>query len=224
MDPCCVSVVVVAVVGGAALWLIVRYASVFNYVHVDKDEWAMIARAYTDTKSQDARQPMGKVLHRFWPLSYHRIFETGIYTDIARLDIESNSVWATGRTERVKLILSPGFVPFDRVVGIYDLALEERSKKVPGRVRTIVGLQVETVDFRTIILFSPNFDVAKAKAALMRGMGPRWRVCYRGEETLLGIKSGDVLFKDAHMHKLLRSAPGYAMKRRMAMEWAGLAT
>lgn len=222
MDICCASAIVVAVVGGAALWLIMRYASVINYAHMDFNEWALLSRAYIDAGKPEVRQPAGGPVYRYWPMSYHRIFRNGIFTDIGHVDTDKGPSTGAGMTGKVRLTLRPGFVPFERIVGVYDIALEERTKKSTGRRTPVVGLQIETVDFRTVIVRMPDFDVAKAKAALMGAMGPRWRLCYRGEETLMGIKVGDNHFRDAHMHRLLRSAPDYALKRRMAMEREGV--
>jgi hypothetical protein len=213
---------VVSVIAVAALHLIVRFTSTFLSIYIHPEQWAMLSRARMDVGGRAARRPEGRPILRWTPMSLHRVFGNGIFTEVARLDLAEAPKMVEGAATRAKLAAAPGFIAFDDVVGIYDIALMEVSKRPRKRRVPAAGFQVETSDFRTALLEPPFLEPPKTRATLHRAMARSRAACYRGAETLLGVKAGTRRFRDQHMQRLLRSMPGYAQRRRSAMEGEGV--
>ena len=170
-------------------------------------------RGYLMTHTIPSIDPVGPPLYTEDRRGGTEIYQNGILAYCATVAVEDVSSWSRFiNVYRAVATLTHEFVPWSHVSGIYPLEIRDHGRShegtrtlflfgVPiditkrGRTpRVFSGIQVETVDYRTIILAVHEGNLGMFES-LKRILEPVWVTVYHPRERLVGY-----LWDEQHKH------------------------
>ncbi len=217
-------------------YLIYRYSSYEIIQDFTKTEFAVMKMVQRRAAEDEQKaKPVGRALLRKGPLSYHRVFRNGIFTDVGTVHFKLLFAWVPVGGLKMTVRVKAGFIPFSSISGIYLMTIQVRQRRAGKRLEhssSRKALQIETTDGRTAIIH--DWDFSKLIPVLKKAMGSSWDDMYRDTEKLVGWmiihrwrsgKSSNYAhfgYRDLHKHRLIRAAAGYDVNRRNGLQALGV--
>lgn len=229
-DLLCLSVFPLMLLGMVVLfYLAYRFGKTTAVIDLTEDEYRVLrdAQQARRCRTSGVAKPSGLALARKSLISYHRVFRNGIFSDVETVEEKLSFGFLPVPGPRKVIRGTPAFLPFGEISGIFPIDVSVRILRAGERLETSreeQGIQIETKDLRTVVLFG-DWVQRRFVPALEQAMGRRWKDLYQPDERLKGIliahrwRSGKhtyyvyFTYLDYAKHKLLRSGPAYAADR-----------